>query len=403
MARVKYQVFVSSTFSDLREERERVTWEILKARHIPAGMENFPSTDDRGWKIIERTILDSDYYVLLLAGRYGSVDPDGMSWTEREYDFARARNIPVLAFVREQSAITGNNVETGDGAARLHAFVRKVREAHLNSAWTTGEDLAGKVASALNRAIQDAEDDDTPRAGWVRGNTVPRNVSDEIARLSKENSELRALVAGQVSRPQLVLFRNGKPVTEIELCRPRYQANIAHLGGRKVGPPSGDEQTLDYHNRSLWLDFGVRNEGNGVARRVRAEFVIDGAEVVMFDRVLARILPMRQRWYADRSHPPYMTKHSHEGRASSGKAITIEQHVPDIGIDRTEEILGMRLAAPQKALEVGVFHFRVTYRVDTEDGAKTEGVVEIAVRLEGEEMFNVDSLKDETEIERIGF
>lgn len=60
-ARPKYQVFVSSTFSDLHEERVAVTWEILKANHIPVGMEDFPATDDRGWRIIQRTIDHSDY------------------------------------------------------------------------------------------------------------------------------------------------------------------------------------------------------------------------------------------------------------------------------------------------------------------------------------------------------
>jgi Domain of unknown function (DUF4062) len=72
--RPKYQVFVSSTFVDLRAEREAVTWEILKAGHVPVGMENFSAYDDRGWKVINRTLETSDYYVLILAGRYGSSD-----------------------------------------------------------------------------------------------------------------------------------------------------------------------------------------------------------------------------------------------------------------------------------------------------------------------------------------
>lgn len=63
-ARPKYQIFVSSTYTDLHEERREVTWAILKARHIPVGMENFPATDDRGWKTIKRLIDLSDYYVV---------------------------------------------------------------------------------------------------------------------------------------------------------------------------------------------------------------------------------------------------------------------------------------------------------------------------------------------------
>ena len=111
-AKPKYQVFLSSTFRDLTKEREAVTWEILKASHIPAGMENFPATDDRGWKIIQRTIDRSDYYVLIVAGLYGSLDETGkLSWTEREYDYAKSKGIPVLAFLREDSSITANWIE----------------------------------------------------------------------------------------------------------------------------------------------------------------------------------------------------------------------------------------------------------------------------------------------------
>jgi Domain of unknown function (DUF4062) len=118
--RPKYQVFISSTYADLHDERHAVTVEILKARHIPAGMENFSASDDRGWKVIEKTIDVTDYYVLLIAGRYGSVDPaTGVSWTEREYDYARARGVPVLA-CRETEGVH----RQGSGPAPLRGLGR---------------------------------------------------------------------------------------------------------------------------------------------------------------------------------------------------------------------------------------------------------------------------------------
>lgn len=91
-ARPKYQVFVSSTYTDLTEERRQVMWQVLRARHIPAGMEWFTATDDRGWEIIQRVIDQTDYYVIVLGGRYGSIDESlDMSWTEREYRYALDR------------------------------------------------------------------------------------------------------------------------------------------------------------------------------------------------------------------------------------------------------------------------------------------------------------------------
>jgi hypothetical protein len=42
----KYQVFVSSTYRDLSEERQEVMQALLELDCIPVGMELFPATDD---------------------------------------------------------------------------------------------------------------------------------------------------------------------------------------------------------------------------------------------------------------------------------------------------------------------------------------------------------------------
>jgi len=75
----RYQIFLSSTFSDLRQERQAVLEAILQLRHIPAGMEIFPAADSTPWQLIRNIINDSDYYVLIIGGRYGSIDENGLS------------------------------------------------------------------------------------------------------------------------------------------------------------------------------------------------------------------------------------------------------------------------------------------------------------------------------------
>ena len=73
----RFQIFLSSTFTDLQVERVAVTQALLRMqRCIPAGMEFFPASSRPPWDVI-RPILDvTDYMVLLLAGRYGSVTED---------------------------------------------------------------------------------------------------------------------------------------------------------------------------------------------------------------------------------------------------------------------------------------------------------------------------------------
>lgn len=200
----KYQVFVSSTYKDLREERQAVAWEMLKVGHIPVGMENFSAEDGRGWETICSTIDSSDYYVLILAGLYGTIDPaSGLSWTEKEYRYAREKQVPVLAFVRDKKhPIPGDMVETGSSAAKLRALIEDVEAAHLREHWTTREDLAGKVGVALLKTINRDEHRGKSRPGWYRGDQLPGDpaIASELARLSQENGRLRDTLA-DLERP----------------------------------------------------------------------------------------------------------------------------------------------------------------------------------------------------------
>lgn len=84
----RYQVFVSSTYSDLHEERSKVIQTLMEMDCIPAGMELFPAIDQEQFEFIKKVIDDCDYYLLIIGGRYGSLTNDGISFTEKEYDYA---------------------------------------------------------------------------------------------------------------------------------------------------------------------------------------------------------------------------------------------------------------------------------------------------------------------------
>ncbi|HYI02988.1 DUF4062 domain-containing protein [Hyalangium sp.] len=65
----KLQVFISSTYIDLKEERQSAVEAILESGHIPAGMELFAAGDKSQLETIRRWIDDSDVYLLILGGR----------------------------------------------------------------------------------------------------------------------------------------------------------------------------------------------------------------------------------------------------------------------------------------------------------------------------------------------
>ena len=100
----KYQVFISSTFTDLVEARNKVKDAILSMYHFPVGMELFGAANEDQWRIISETIDTSDYYVLIIGQRYGSIIPEGqpdagISYTEKEFRYALDKGIPILAFI----------------------------------------------------------------------------------------------------------------------------------------------------------------------------------------------------------------------------------------------------------------------------------------------------------------
>ncbi len=108
----KLQVFVSSTYSDLKEERQAAVQAILDAGHIPAGMELFKAGNESQLKTIYKWIDESDVYMLILGGRYGSIESkSGKSYTQLEYEYALSKNIPVFAVVLSQSFLT-NKINT---------------------------------------------------------------------------------------------------------------------------------------------------------------------------------------------------------------------------------------------------------------------------------------------------
>ena len=78
MNSTKYQVFISSTYSDLEGERDSIIKAVLEIYHISIGMEMFSAEDEDQWEIIRRTIEVSDYYILVLGLRYGSKTSEGM-------------------------------------------------------------------------------------------------------------------------------------------------------------------------------------------------------------------------------------------------------------------------------------------------------------------------------------
>lgn len=137
---------------------------VLELGHFPSGMEFFPAIDIEQFNYIKQVINDSDYYILILGARYGSLDENGVSFTEKEYDYAVSQKIPVLAFLHDDILSFSQKVDVDKKLhEKLQAFRAKVEKGRVVKYWKNPDDLKAKVIISLNRTIRD-----TPRVGWIR-------------------------------------------------------------------------------------------------------------------------------------------------------------------------------------------------------------------------------------------
>ena len=185
----RYQVFVSSTFTDLQEARKDVMQALLELDCIPSGMELFPAADEDQWSLIKKVINDSDYYIVILAGRYGSIGPEGFSYTEMEYRYATEIGKPVIGFVHSNLGSLPSDLcePTQEGKAKLQDF-RSLIQKKMCKFWDNPADLGSKVSRSLIQLIKSK-----PGVGWVRGNLVPdESANEEMLNLRRKIDELES-------------------------------------------------------------------------------------------------------------------------------------------------------------------------------------------------------------------
>lgn len=85
----------------------------MDAGHIPAGMELFGGAGEV-INIIKRWIDDSDIYLLLLGGKYGSIyEEKGIGYTQWEYEYASSINKPIAIIQLSESMLLRNAIELG--------------------------------------------------------------------------------------------------------------------------------------------------------------------------------------------------------------------------------------------------------------------------------------------------
>jgi hypothetical protein len=213
----RLQVFVSSTFLDLKDERQAAVKAILEAGHIPAGMELFTSGDESQLEVIKQWIEASDVYLLILGGRYGSVEENSQkSYTHIEYEYAMSLKKPLFACVMKDEYLdekirncgfANKDIYETNNQEKFKSFKTLVMSKIVSQCSSFME-----IENAILKKMNEFERN-TDLTGWIRASESTDSVllSEEVARLSKENHELREHVnilntQIQSSSPDLMMY-----------------------------------------------------------------------------------------------------------------------------------------------------------------------------------------------------
>lgn len=192
-----YQIFVSSTYEDLKEERVAVMSAIADMGYVPVGMEQFPAGDQEQMTYIRKLIDNVDYYVIIIAGRYGHEHPvEKKSYTELEFEYAQSKGIPIAILLHgDRDNLPAKKVESDPEARKkLEDFIDRISKDRVRDQWTDKGGLKYAVRKAIENLIQN---DTRTHVGWVREGSV---ASDE--KIAKLQEEIRQLKESEKVRPK---------------------------------------------------------------------------------------------------------------------------------------------------------------------------------------------------------
>jgi hypothetical protein len=201
----------------LKTERQTAISCLLDMNCISVGMEQLPASSLSQWEYIKKMIDMSDYYLLIVAVKYGSIDPEeNISYTEKEYRYAVAKKMPTLAFLHQNIDLLPviKMGATDEERERVRNFHSTVKDAgRLVDFYFNEVELKYKIAMAIPEIINDV-----PMSGWVRADQAEQAIatakdSSGIQDLQNQLKEIQNSILEKVEQTQM----KWEPISEEEI------------------------------------------------------------------------------------------------------------------------------------------------------------------------------------------
>jgi hypothetical protein len=156
-------IYLSSTYLDLRDCRERVARALRRLNHRVIAMEDYVARDDRPVDACLKDVAGCDVYVGLFAHRYGFTPDDArntdkLSITELELRAAQQAGKPCLVFLQDPNApwpLTSADSHSGDNESgrRISQLRKELEDRYTRVMFRGAEDIGELVASSVTNTL----------------------------------------------------------------------------------------------------------------------------------------------------------------------------------------------------------------------------------------------------------
>jgi hypothetical protein len=223
-----YQAFISATFPDMRGARQALMPPMLASGLIPTGLDSAAAECNTLLPVIQTLIDSSDYFILIVGGRYGTLSPMGLSEIHREYIFAATKRKPIIAFIHDNPSelSEAQREPTREGQVRRDDFVRLLEEKVVCYRWSTEAGLNALAGKVIPNFIRDHQ-----AVGWVRADQVGEGLgaSSEALKARIEMLEKEREEAFNQARPPLRTLARGGDRVALD-----YSCNVYEGGDCKL-------------------------------------------------------------------------------------------------------------------------------------------------------------------------
>jgi formylglycine-generating enzyme required for sulfatase activity len=149
------RIYISSTYEDLKKEREAAAQAVRRLGHQPVYMEDYVAGPQRPVEKCLQDVRSCDAYVGIFALRYGSSPPGyDKSITHLEYETAKKAGISPLMFLLDQKASWPvEYVDTGQERHKVDALRNELKTEYTVSFFKNADELSGLVSAAVSNLI----------------------------------------------------------------------------------------------------------------------------------------------------------------------------------------------------------------------------------------------------------